>query len=270
MERLTVSKRKMLKPQANAFTTNGTLATFTLALVAGLASGRPAHAQAYTPPPPPLTSAPYVPTKKDPCTQPAAAPSTPATAERFPFPSETPTAGDPPAKPAPKPAGAQPSFPFPGEPAAPAASTDHPFPGEPAEAPNTSSSSSSSSNADQPDSPDAASQPNLKDAGSTGSTRFERKRLARVETPDSREDEDLQVSKYYASTGDYKAAYLRAKDAIATMPEEPEGHFLLADAAQHYNKLDEARAEFAAYLKLDPEGLHVKAAQKALQDMTPK
>ena len=54
------------------------------------------------------------------------------------------------------------------------------------------------------------------------------------------------------------------------MPDDPEGHFLLADAARHYNKPDEARTEFGVYLKLDPDGDHAKAVLKALAELTPK
>ena len=123
---------------------------------------------------------------------------------------------------------------------------------------------------DTPDADPSPDQPHLHDAGSSGSTRFERKHLPKVEDIDTREEQDLQVSKYYASTGDYKAAYLRAKDATASVPDDPEGHFLLADAARHFGKPEEARAEFAAYLKLDPDGDHVQAAQKALAELTRK
>ncbi len=91
-----------------------------------------------------------------------------------------------------------------------------------------------------------------------------------MEDKDNREEEDLKVSKYYASTGNYKAAYMRAKDAVATLPDDPEGHFLLADAARHYGKPDEAKSEFEAYLKLEPDGDHVKAAEQALVALKPK
>ena len=251
-------------------------AAWCLGLLAGVVS---AGAQVYQPPPPPLTAAPCVPTKKDPCTQPDVTPATPATTERFPFPGETPAPGAGTAPASAPAAGAPSSFPFPGEPEQPApggvspadAGKAHPFPGEPGDAPGSSSSSSSSSSSgDAQDADSAPSKPGLKDEGSSGSTRFERHHLPKVEDKDTREEQDLQVSKYYASTGNYKAAYLRAKDAIATVPDDPEGHFLLADAAQHFGKRDEARTEFAAYLKLDPDGDHVKAAEKALAELTPK
>ena len=237
-----------------------------------------ARAQKYQPPPPPLTTDPCVPSKKDPCRQPDVTPASPATAERFPFPGENPGPGAAPAAsstpaasqgtaPA---AGAQPGFPFPGEP--PATQPAHPFPGEPPEpgaASSSGSSSSSSSSSAEPGEPADPGAPALKDEGSTGSTRFERHRLPRVENKDNREEQDLEVSKYYASTGDFKAAYLRAKDAVTTVPDDPEGHFLLAEAARRSNKPDEARSEYETYLKLDPGGSHEKAARVGLGGLPP-
>ena len=247
------------------------------ACVCVLVSATAAHAQKYQPPPPPLTTEPCVPTKKDPCTQPDVTPATPATTQRFPFPGENPSSGTSPAGGQPEapaqapgegtPSGSGSSFPFPGEP--PATQPAHPFPGEPPDSGSSGSSgsSSSSSSGSQPgDSADPGA-PGLKDEGSSGSTRFERRRLPKIEDKDNREAQDLEVSKYYASTGDFHAAYLRAKDAVATIPEDPEGHFLLAEAARRSNKPDEARAEYGVYLKLDPDGAHVKASQQALGEL---
>ena len=223
------------------------------------------HAQAYTPPPPPLTTAPCVPTRKDPCTQPNPKPKTPAAAEANPFPGE-------PAAPGTAVPSAAEANPFPGEPAAPAASAPttsdaNPFPGEPPDSSGSksrpaggdSSSSSSSSSSDADDSPA------LKDEGSEGSTRFERKRLPKPgQAPEDREAEDLDVSRFYSDKGDWNAAYLRARDAVATLPSDPEAHWLLADSARHIGKADVAHTEYEAYLKLAPDGDHHAAALKAL------
>ena len=223
-----------------------------------------AEAQKYTPPPPPLTTAPCVPTRKDPCAQPDVTPATPATAQKFPFPGD-----------APAPSAAE-KFPFPGEstapPATPGAGTtpqdaarDHPFPGDPAATPAGSSSSSSSGYAAD-DGADAADETPAKPVAAN---RFTRKHLAKVEDKDNREAQDVEVSRYYASTGDFRAAYLRAQDAVSTVPTDSEAHLVLADAARHLGKLDEARREYAQYVALEPEGDHVKAARKALADLGP-
>ena len=72
------------------------------------------------------------------------------------------------------------------------------------------------------------------------------------------------------TTGNFLAAYLRAKDALATVPEDPLAHFAIAVSAQKLKKTDEAIIEFKLYLKLDPDGEKAKAAQRALDELTPK
>ncbi|MEO6912082.1 MAG: hypothetical protein ABI158_14285, partial [Edaphobacter sp.] len=121
--------------------------------------------------------------------QPAAKPCSPAVA----IPPSTTTL----------PAGQQ--FPFPGEPAKPAtpepnapkpsATADHPFPTQspdmPGEEPSRSSSSSSSRDSD-------TTQPPLDDVGSEGkSTRRKLPKVEKLQTPDERVDEDLNVAKFY-------------------------------------------------------------------------
>jgi len=249
----------------------------------------------YTPPPPPLTTAPCVPTKKDPCTLPPASPATtPPATQKFPFPGDTPDAppaaptapaapqsfpfpdaADKPAPPsAPTPAAPQ-SFPFPEDadkPAPPSAPTpaakSFPFPDDADKA--SSSSSSSSSNPDTPDAPADPDKPALADKGSSGSTRAQRRHLPKVEDLDQREAKDLEVAHYYATTGNFTAAYNRAKDAVTTIPDDPLAHFALAESAQKLNKTDEALAEYKLYLKLDPDGEKAKSAQRALTELAQK
>jgi tetratricopeptide (TPR) repeat protein len=181
-------------------------------------------------------------------------------------------------------------FPFPGEPSKPASSDDspdapapasskksaaeaHPFPsdappalpGSDASGYSSSSSSSddSSSNAD-PDAKPAIPAPDTSDAKPT------RKKLPKVEkiqTPEDRAAEDLSVAKFYEDRGNLNAAYLRAKDAVQVQPDDPYTHFALARIAQKLQKRDEAISEFNAYLKLDPDGLNIKAARKALSQL---
>lgn len=227
----------------------------------------------YQPPPPPLTTKPCVPTKKEPCTAapavriPAAA--APSTAEQFPFPGDSPAAkaGTDAAKPATGSGGGGSTadkFPFPGEAETPSSSSSS------SSSASSSSSSSSSSPDAVPESPVDPEQPALKDVGSSALTRSQRRHLPKVEDLDHREEEDLQVSHFYFTTGDYQASYLRAQDAVKIMPDDPAAHFALAQAAQRLRKNDEAIAEFGAYLKLDPGGDKVKPALKALNQLAGK
>jgi Flp pilus assembly protein TadD len=115
----------------------------------------------------------------------------------------------------------------------------------------------------------------LKDEGSGGSTRFSRKKLPKVAIVDNdaREAEDLEVSHYYFTTGNFQAAYLRAKDAATIFPDDPAAHLALAAAAARLSKPEEAAAEYQACLKLDPTDEQLKTAKKALAELpaqTPK
>jgi hypothetical protein len=171
--------------------------------------------------------------------------------------------------PAPKPGETQP---FPGEPAPPPQAQK---PGEPAPPSDDafSSSSSSSSSADVPPDDDAG----LADKGSSGDTTANvpirrRKKLPKVtpETPESRASEDLTVADFYQNDGNFKGAYDRAKDAVQYQPNDPYGHFALAEAARKLGKLDEAKTEYQAVLKLDPIPKQEKASKRALAEMEGK
>jgi hypothetical protein len=229
--------------------------------------------------PPAQTAAPadntpcYVAPVPDPCgTKPATPTSKPSTAEKFPFPGETSNSPNPspdqsPAAPSlsPTPAAkksAQDAFPFPGE---NPATTVSPTPGD-------SSSSSSSSSSSDDTTPDPT-QPALTDKGSDGTTTQPPGRhiLHRVnpigtklQTPDEREAEDLDIAHFYTQTGDLQGAYLRSQDAVKTAPDDPDAHFALAEIARKLNKRDEAIAEYNACLKLDPLPQQASAARKAL------
>ena len=98
-------------------------------------------------------------------------------------------------------------------------------------------------------------------------TRTQRRHLPKVEDLDAREAKDLEVSRYYYSTGDFRAAYLRAQDAVKIMPDDAEAHFAVAESASRLNNQEQAVAEYKLCLKLDPDGLKAKAAQRALTAM---
>jgi hypothetical protein len=185
----------------------------------------------------------------------------------FPFPEEDAT------KPGEKPVDAKPStadkFPFPGEGASPGAGSSS----------SSSSSSSSTGNNDFPaddtaESPDAAG---LKDKGSEGTQAPSGRRLlhrvnpvgTKLQSPEEREAEDLDVAHFYMQTGDLQGAYLRGQDAVKTAPDDPDAHFTLAEIALKLNKKDEAIAEYTACLKLDPVDKEAKAAHRELARLKP-
>jgi tetratricopeptide (TPR) repeat protein len=158
------------------------------------------------------------------------------------------------------------------------AAADNPFPDEDPKAgaggSSSSSSSSSSSDDDPSASPDAAG---LKDKGSEGEKTQGRHLLHRVNpigtklmSDDEREAEDLDVAHYYTQTGDLKGAYLRTQDAVKIAPDDPDAHFALAEAALKLGKNDEAIAEYAACLKLDPIDKEAKTARKELARLKPE
>ncbi|HEX2918460.1 MAG TPA: hypothetical protein VHN81_08055 [Edaphobacter sp.] len=179
--------------------------------------------------------------------------------QRFPFPGEQSATGQQSkpqtGAPSDKPPSAADKFPFPTAPAPPM----------PGSEPDSSSSSSSSS--DSPDTP-----PSDNPAGDTGETPHPsaRRRLPKVEnlqTNEERVDEDLKVAKFYSDAGDLNAAYLRVRDAVKYLPNDPDTHFALAYVAQKMKKREEAIAEYNNYLRLAPDGERIKDARKALNDL---
>jgi hypothetical protein len=231
------------------------LITFALA---SIAAGQTTTPQKPADQPCPPTSQSSTKTTDKPCSPPAEKPST---AEQFPFPGEpskstTPSADAPDSPDAPAPASTRKS-----------AAEDHPFPSEaPAALPGSDSSSSSSSSSNDSSNstdPDASHPPDDQPA----SAKPIRKKLPKVEkiqTPEDRAAEDLTVAQFYEGKGNLNAAYLRTKDAVKVQPDDPETHYALAKIAQKMQKREEAIAEFNTYLKLDPDGLNIKDAQKAL------
>jgi hypothetical protein len=195
-------------------------------------------------------------TPPPPCAPPASDSQKPSAAEQFPFPGE-------PAKPA-----AAPDSPAPSD-SKGSAADEHPFPTTPAPrlpGDDSSSSSSSSSSSDSDNPSDAA--PSPKDEGTEG-TSVHRKlpKPKKVQTDDERVDEDITVAKFYMNDENFAGAYLRAKDAVKVQPDYSLAHFTLAQVAQKMKKKDEAIAEFQTYLKLDPNGEKMKDAEKALAEL---
>ena len=208
-------------------------------------------------------------------------------ADKFPFPSPdssapqaAPAAGD--AAPAAKKSSAD-EFPFPESDKAPAdgkvpgaanknPAGDFPFPEDDSKAGSSSSSSSSSDDASAPGAqPDAGGDKSTDPGQPQGRHLLHRVNPigTKLQTPEEREAEDLDIAHYYSQTGDVKGAYLRSQDAVKTAPDDPDAHFALAEAALKLNKRDEAIAEYTACLKLDPTDKEAKAAHKELARLKP-
>jgi tetratricopeptide (TPR) repeat protein len=202
--------------------------------------------------------------QKSPCTD----AKEPSAAQKFPFPGESAPATPkqaPAAQNAPdappqsgKPSSTADQFPFPGS--AP------PMPGEEGSS-SSSSSSSSSTNSDDPNANPGDKTPADTADAPRPSGRRRLPKIEKVQSDEERADEDLKVAKYYEQAGNLNAAYMRAKDAVKSLPDEAEMHFALAHVAEKMKKNDEAVAEYNAYLKMAPDGVLIKDARKALEKL---
>ena len=187
---------------------------------------------------------------------------------------------------APPPSAAQ-QFPYPGETTPSAANPNVPLPnagglkdagssGSSSKGDDSSSSSSSSSNSSSSSSssdlnglgPDPDSKSPLDDP--PPEPKKPRRKLPAVpkQSPTERVDEDLKVAQFYADDGNYRAAYLRSKDAVSFADDDPNTHFSLAEFARKLGKLDEAVKEYKRCLALDPIPKQKKASQEALKEMS--
>jgi len=228
----------------------------------------------------------------DPCSaspKPAGSQNAPAAMDKFPFPGAgaasapslgigAPSAPEPPTSgsaPATSPADATKKFPFPGTNSA-EPTTGSEAPAVPQAGTSGSSSSSSSSSSDTSADPFGdADKPDLKDAGSEGSQKpagghilHRAAPVVKPQTASEREEEDLRVANFNLNNGNIRGAYLRAQDAVKTMPDDPEAHFALAEMAARLGKKDEAITEYKACLQLDPPEERRKASTKALDRLT--
>lgn len=182
------------------------------------------------------------------------APSTPGNpAQQFPYPGDA----DAGAKNAPGTPGAKDVKPAP--------------PGGLQDAGSSASSSSSSSGYSSSDAglPEGVAPEQPDDTSVPTRTRSSRKRPAEpVKTANQREAEDLQVAGFYQNDGNFRGAYMRAKDAVTIAQDDPEAHFALAEAARKLGRLDEAEQNYRKCLELDPVPKTRKVAQEALKQMT--
>jgi Tfp pilus assembly protein PilF len=112
----------------------------------------------------------------------------------------------------------------------------------------------------------------LKDKGSDGQQTLPGRHLlhrvnppgTKLQSPEERAAEDLDVARSYIDEENFTAAYMRSKDAVKLQPDDPAAHFLLAQVAMKLNKRDEAIEQYQQCLKLDPLDKEAKAAKKAL------
>jgi tetratricopeptide (TPR) repeat protein len=203
--------------------------------------------------------APCVATQTTPCPP---APAAKSNDDKFPFPGETP---DVPIAPVPGASASQ-------TPAAPADAQKPPNPDKfPFPDDVSSSSSSSSSNTGANPDADPSAKPGLDDKGSEGTTTPGRHLLHRVNPPgtklqtdDEREAEDLSIAKFYLQSGDLPGALLRSKDAVKTVPDDPDAHYMLAQTFQRLEMREQAVDEYNACLKLSPDDKEASNARKAL------
>jgi hypothetical protein len=217
------------------------------------------------------------------CPPPNAQPQVPTSAsQQFPYPGDsTPAPATPAANQTPGGAGQQPAskqFPYPGEdeggqPAssssagaaksAPAAGDGLRDAGSSGTSSDSGSSSSSSSSSAGPDNGVGG------DSGTVAPVRRRRRVPAAPRlTPTQRETEDLQVAGFYQNDGDFRGAYLRAKDAVSIADADPDAHLALGEAARKLGKLDEAEQNYKRCLELDPVPKTRKTAERALKEMT--
>lgn len=199
-------------------------------------------------------------------TCPAADPANVNASRRFPYPGEASQPLQSAEPPSASPAGAQAApaqsagkrFPYPGENTPPQASGPLKDAGSSGE----STSSSSSSSEGLPE--DGSASPEALPAPKRG-----RKPLPPVprQTPDEREQEDVKIAAFYQNDGNYRAAYMRAKDAVGLADDDPEAQFALAEAARKLGKLDEAQKSYKRCMDLDPVPKLRKASEKALKEM---
>ena len=205
-----------------------------------------------------------------------------STAQRFPFPGSDTSQPSAPQPDTAAPQSTRERFPFPTDQSQQAPSPEGEVPQQ-NDQPSTSSapdfshpaadsgtsSSSSSSPQDEPapttqsdDAPiKAAPLPNY------GTRRSKAEEETRQRNEENRIPDDLKVAKFYTNDGNYAGAYLRYKDAVEHDPERSEAHFGWAESAEKLGKLDEARAHYTEYLRLEPDGDHAKSAQRALDHL---
>ncbi len=76
---------------------------------------------------------------------------------------------------------------------------------------------------------------------------------------------NVEVGDFYFDQRNYFAAHSRYQEALLYKPNDANATFRLAESAEKMGKLDEARDNYAKYLKILPHGPLADAATKALE-----
>ncbi len=76
---------------------------------------------------------------------------------------------------------------------------------------------------------------------------------------------DVEVGDYYFKKGNYKAALSRYQEALYYKQRDAIATYKLALTQEKLKKLDDARANYADYLKILPEGPYAADCHKALE-----
>jgi Tfp pilus assembly protein PilF len=78
---------------------------------------------------------------------------------------------------------------------------------------------------------------------------------------------DIEVGYYYLREKNYMAAESRLKEAVEIKPGSPEALIGLAQAQQKLGKRNDARQNYEAYLKLNPNGPDAEKVKNALAQL---
>lgn len=82
---------------------------------------------------------------------------------------------------------------------------------------------------------------------------------------------DMDVGDFYLTEKkNYVGAMWRFRDALERKPNDPLATFKLAQALEGLKQNDEAREDYAAYLKLEPKGTYAGDAKQALERLQPQ
>ncbi|HLJ28696.1 MAG TPA: hypothetical protein VKY85_18450 [Candidatus Angelobacter sp.] len=82
---------------------------------------------------------------------------------------------------------------------------------------------------------------------------------------------DMEVGDFYLNqTRNYAGAMMRFRDALEHQPNDPLATFRLAQSLEGLHQADAAREDYAAYLKLEPNGRFAGEAKKALERLQEK
>ena len=78
---------------------------------------------------------------------------------------------------------------------------------------------------------------------------------------------DIEVGYYYLREKNYRAAKSRLKEAVEIRTDSPEALIGLAQAQQKLGKRNDARQNYEAYLKLNPNGPDAEKVKNALAQL---